>query len=264
VSGEPGELSVQDFARVSTLVRSEAGIHLGAGKESLVRSRLAGRLRMLRMSSYSAYVDMLARDPDEMENAIDLLTTNKTSFFREPRHFAFLDEELRTAPRKQLRIWCAAASTGEEPYTIAMTLAAAGLVPPHCDSKILATDICRHVLATAQRGIYAPDPEIPKAYAERYFETGPTPNTIAVKGSIRNLVTFARLNLMQRWPMRGPFDFIFCRNVMIYFDPPTRERLVARMRELLAPNGYLLIGHAESLSSLRHDYTYHSPAVYRR
>jgi chemotaxis protein methyltransferase CheR len=266
VFGEPGELTAADFQRVANLVRTVSGIHLPAGKESLVRARLAGRVRTLGLASYGAYVDLLARDSTgaEMDFAIDLLTTNKTSFFREPRHFELLGELLRATTRKTLRIWCAAASTGEEPYTLAMTLAAAGMVPPHCDSKILATDICRHALATAETATYRRETaaSVPGELAARYLE--PAGDLVKVKRSVRDLVTFARLNLMDRWPMRGPFEFIFCRNVMIYFDDRTRERLVDRMRSLLAPSGYLMIGHAESLSALRHQYTYHSPAVYRR
>ena len=268
VFGEPGELGADDFARVAKLLRAASGIHLGPGKESLVRARLAGRVRALGLASYRAYVDVLARDPQgpEMELAIDLLSTNKTSFFREARHFDFLAEYVKQAPRKKLRVWSAACSTGEEPYSIAMTLAAAGAVLPYCDSRVLATDICRHALATASAGVYRKNTtgDVPRELAERYLDDGPPVDGVSIAPIVKNLVGFARLNLMEPWPMRGPFDVIFCRNVMIYFDRPTQETLVERMRQLLVPGGFLIIGLAESLSSLKHGYTYHQPSVYRR
>ncbi len=262
--GEPTELLPVDFQRLASLVRTATGINLKTGKESLVRSRLASRIRALELPTYTAYIDRLARDPQgaEMDTAIDLLTTNKTSFFREERHFDFLTEQLAT-PRSSLRIWSAACSTGEEPYSIAMTVAATRSVR---DVRILATDICRDALATAQAASYtrANAADIPGPLASKYTDAPRGGDTVTIQPVVRDLVSFARLNLMQPWPMRGPFDFIFCRNVMIYFNDETREKLVERMRMLLAPGGYLLIGHAESLSGLRHGYTYDSPAVYRR
>jgi chemotaxis protein methyltransferase CheR len=268
VFGEPGDLSADDFARVAKLLHAATGIHLPKGKESLVRARLAARVRALSLQSYGAYVDLLARDPSgaEMDLAIDLLSTNKTAFFREARHFELLGEEMRRAIPRKLRIWSAACSTGEEPYSIAMTLTAAGAILPYCDTRVLATDICRHALATAQQATYAPAglTDVPAEYARRYFEPGDKPGTVTVTSTVRALVGFARLNLMEPWPMKGPFDIIFCRNVMIYFDHATQERLVERMRGLLAPGGLLLIGHAESLSALRHQYSYVAPATYRK
>jgi chemotaxis protein methyltransferase CheR len=267
VFGEPGELTAEDFQRLTRLVHAAAGINLAKGKEGLVRARLAARIRALGLANYKAYVDIVAKDPNgsEMDVTIDLLTTNKTSFFREDQHFKLLTDMMARNTPNKLRIWSAACSTGEEPYSIAMTLAAAGAVPPACDLKILGTDICRQALATAEGATYptALARDVPATLARRYLEQAEGGN-VRIRQSLRDLISFARLNLMGSWPMRGPFDVIFCRNVMIYFDHPTQERLVARMRTLLAPGGLLLIGAAESLSALRHDYTYQAPATYSK
>jgi chemotaxis protein methyltransferase CheR len=267
-TGEPGELTAEDFARVATLLRAASGIHLGAGKESFVRARLAGRVRALGLPDYRAYIDLLARDPGgaEMELAIDLLSTGKTSFFREARHFEFLAELIKQEPRKKLRIWSAACSTGEEPYSIAMTLAHCGALLPYCNARVLATDICRHALTTARAGAYRKNAlgDVPPELRARFLEDGPAVDGASVVATVKQLVAFARLNLMEPWPMRGPFDVIFCRNVMIYFDRETQTLLVERMRQLLAPGGFLIIGLAESLSPLQHEYTDHAPSVYRR
>jgi len=268
IFGQPGPLSPDDFQRVARLMYDVAGLHLPANKEGLVRARLAARVRALGLADYAAYVALLIADNrgPEVDTAIDLLTTNKTSFFREATHFDLLDAEVRRKGPRRLRIWSAACSTGEEPYSIAMILASAGAVPPVCDVKVLATDICRHALAHAEQGTYrqAAVADVPRDHAARHLEPGDEPGTVRVKDTARRLVSFARLNLMEPWPMRGPFDVIFCRNVMIYFDRPTQERLVERMRMLLAPGGYLFIGHAESLNELKHGYSYLQPATYRR
>ena len=255
-------LGAAEFREIGALVRDVAGIQLPAGKEGLVRARLAKRLRAHGVSSYGEYLE-LVRDPSggELAEMVDVLTTNKTDFFRESAHFDVLARDvlppLGTAP---VRIWSAGCATGEEPYTLAMVLREAG----RHDAKILATDISRRVLAHAKAGVYADAAvrPVPDALRTRHFAR--TERGWEAGAGLKSLVTFARLNLMARWPMRGPFHAIFCRNVMIYFDRDTQQALVARFRELLAPGGYLFVGHSESLTALRHDFTYVLPAVYRR
>lgn len=268
------DLRPAQFAEISTLVAEVTGIQLRDGKEGLVRSRLARRLRQLGLPSYDAYLAHVRADATGRERAemLDLLTTNKTSFFREPAHFdAFRDEVLPAfgagRPAGGLRVWSAGCSSGEEPYTLAMVLheaipnLARGGEPP----RVLATDLSHRVLAAAERGVYAEAQvaDVPPALRARYFAPA-AGGGWAAGTSLRVLVRFARLNLMEAWPMRGPFHAIFCRNVMIYFDKPTQEALVARFHALLAPGGYLFVGHSESLTALAHQFAYVRPAMYRK
>ncbi|MGZ8471413.1 MAG: CheR family methyltransferase, partial [Gemmatirosa sp.] len=206
---------------------------------------------------------------------VDLLTTNKTSFFREAAHFDFLrDRLLPSLGPGPVRIWSAGCSSGEEPYTLAMVIR--GLWPDaeRRDVKILATDISKRVLATAAAGVY-PDAlleDVPHDLLRRHWMRA-SREDVARPGaaggwragdSLRSLITFAPLNLMGAWPMRGPFQAIFCRNVMIYFDKATQQALVNRYYDLLAPGGHLFVGHSESLSALSHGFSYVQPAVYRK
>jgi chemotaxis protein methyltransferase CheR len=259
-------LTGAQFEAIGAIAYDVAGILLPPGKEGLVRSRLARRLRACGTESFGEYLE-LVRDPagDELSAMIDALTTNKTDFFRESAHFDYLARnvlpQLGHAP---LRIWSAGCSTGEEPYTLAMVLRDA--IPDLAlrDVRVLATDVSRRVLAHAKAAVYgdAVARQVPDAVRRRHFTR--CPDGWQVGTQTRALVTFARLNLMAAWPMRGPFQAIFCRNVMIYFDRATQQRLVERFRALLAPGGHLFVGHAESLTALDHDLTYVQPAVYRR
>lgn len=259
------------FVAIGKLVRHVAGIHLHAGKEGLVRSRLAHRLRALGLADFDAYLSYLAKDASgtELSQMVDGITTNKTSFFRESEHFQFLQRTAVPAHAGStdgMRIWSAGCSTGEEPYTIAMVLREL-LSPSQAErTRILATDISARVLAKARRASYREDllADVPPAMAARHFERDETPGTVRVKQPIRDMVKFARLNLMAPWPMRGPFDAIFCRNVMIYFERQTQQTLIDRFTELLAPGGHLFIGHSESLTALKHELHYVQPAVYAR
>lgn len=245
--------TARDFERVRKLIYSRAGIALADSKEEMVYSRLARRLRALRLDSFKVYLDGLEAetDPEEWQAFTNALTTNLTSFFREAHHFETLKKFLRAQPAgRRLRIWCAAASTGEEPYSLAITACEAfdSLTPP---VAILATDIDTHVLATAERGVYPVD-RIEKLSAEqkrRFFlkGRGSTEGQCRVVEPLRKLLTFRQLNLLEApYPMRGPFDAIFCRNVMIYFDKPTQLAILKRMIPLLTHEGLFFAGHSES------------------
>lgn len=261
------------FHRIAALLQRTAGIALADGKTDLVKARLDRRLRTLGMAGYDQYLDYLDRDgpQGELNAMVDALTTNTTSFFREQAHFDFLQEQVLpglVARGQEMCFWSAGCSSGEEPYSLAAVLADAlgARAPQHV--RILATDICREVLVKAEEGIASEEAlsPAPAGVKASYFSKlpGPPPARYQVKPALKQLITFARLNLMDPWPMRGAFDVILCRNVMIYFDLPTRTRLVRRFEDMLALGGYLFIGHSESLSSMRHGLSYVQPAVYRR
>jgi chemotaxis protein methyltransferase CheR len=261
------DLSPDDFRRVRRIAYERAGLAIPAGKEGLVRSRVSKRLRDRRIPSFSAYLDAVeAEDGDEMVRLIDLLTTNKTDFFREPAHFDFLLEQILpavVATGKPLRIWSAGCSSGEEPYTLSMLLRES--LPARYDVRILATDICTKVVAAARQGTYTAQQlaDVSEARRQRWFTAAPDGSGTVVP-ELRAPISFALLNLMADWPMQGPFDLILCRNVMIYFDKPTVTRLVDRFRNLLTPGGHLFIGHSESLTAIEHKYRYVQPAVYAK
>lgn len=266
---EPTLLKIkpQTFQKVCDMLYRLSGIVLRAGKEDLVQSRLAKRLRATRTATYEEYLERVARDPQELSLMVDVLTTNKTHFFREPAHFDFLADQLVpkwSRARDPVRIWSAACSTGEEPYTIAMALWDASPEVAR-RSRILATDLASHVLTKAKAGAYRRDGlnEVPGELLKRHFDAT-SKGEARVKAPLRELVKFARLNLLDPWPMRGPFQLIFCRNVMIYFDKETQLALAERFRELLEPGGYLFIGHSESLGLVGHGLKYVQPAVYQR
>ena len=262
------ELNPAQFARITGMLYEHAGIRMREGKEALVRSRLAKRLRQLSLPDFDAYLALIEREPDRREFAemIDALTTNKTSFLREVAHFDFLRDDVFPTLTGPIRIWSAGCSSGEEPYTLAMLLNETIDPQGLCDARILATDISHRVLATAKGGAYPVDvmSDVPSPWLQRYwkrvhatgrdvFEAGP---------ALRRLVHFAKLNLMEKWPMQGPFDAILCRNVMIYFDKGTQQTLVERYYGLLKPGGHLFVGHSESLTGLTHRFRYVQPAVY--
>jgi chemotaxis protein methyltransferase CheR len=243
----------RDFERVRKLIYSRAGIALAVSKEEMVYSRLARRLRALRLESFKVYLDSLEAGGDEAEweAFTNALTTNLTSFFREHHHFDALREHLRRLPKgHKAKIWCAAASTGEEPYSLAITACEAydTLEPP---VAILATDIDTNVLATGERGIYPLEriEKLPAAQRKRFFlkGSGNASGQCRVVQPLRDLLTFRQLNLLDpRYPMRTHFDAIFCRNVMIYFDKPTQLAVLRKMVPLLARDGLFFAGHSES------------------
>lgn len=266
-------LHASDFAKISQMVYQIAGIRLTTGKEELVRSRLMKRLRALSLNSFHAYLGYIEQDrtSQELRIMIDFLTTNKTSFFRETQHFEYMRTQILPEIIKRgrgMRIWSAGCSSGEEPYSIAMLLLEEWPQLDRLNVRILASDISDRILAKAKAGEYDKDnlQGIPPAYIPKYFNLirSAPPKTYAVQDNLKKLIQFARLNLMGDWPMKGPFDVIFCRNVMIYFDSETQGRLVQRFYDLLAPGGHLLVGHSESLVANSGGLKYVQPATYRK
>jgi chemotaxis protein methyltransferase CheR len=269
----PAQISAAEFTRIRNVLHELAGINLTPGKEGLVMSRLSKRLRALGIDSYGAYIAHVESEANGAELAmmIDVLTTNKTSFFREAEHF----EHLRTvalpeltAGKNPLRLWCAACSSGEEPYTLSMVLNRTLDSAQLARTSMLATDISARMVARAKAGIYTADQtrDVPPELLKQYFrKSGSAADTsYQVTDELRAPVRFGRLNLMEPWPMKGKFEIIFCRNVMIYFDTATQERLVRRFYDMLTDGGYLYVGHAESLTSMRHAFRYVRPAVYAK
>ncbi len=267
----PGpQLGQQAFERVQAMIYRHAGISLKAGKMQMVHSRLLRRLRALRMDSFDRYLDQLDRagaDSPEWQEFVNALTTNLTSFFREQYHFPVLSRHLQGLRRPgPVRIWCAAASTGEEPYSIAITAAEA--LGGRADVQILATDIDTRVLEAAQRGVYPLDAveRLDRSVLKRHFLRGKGPNEgfVRVTQELRQLVTLRPLNLLEpAWPMRERFDAIFCRNVLIYFDKPTQIRVVQRLAGYLAPGGLLFVGHSENFTQMRDCVELVGKTVYR-
>jgi chemotaxis protein methyltransferase CheR len=247
------ELSDADFARAQKLIRQFAGIALGDGKRALVYGRLVPRLRQQGLKRVGAYLERVETDPLEREHFINSLTTNVTDFFREKHHF----EALRTSilPRLYARggpvhIWSAGCSSGEEPYTIGLTVLATP-PPSSVTVKILAADLDSNVVARAEEGVYPLsklDP-VPVEDRQRGFLKGRGAQSgfACARPELKALVHFRQLNLMAAWPMKGLFDVIFCRNVMIYFDDATRRNLVDRFVSQLAPGGMLMLGHSEAV-----------------
>ena len=237
-----------DFERIRKLIHTHAGISLADTKQDMVYSRLARRLRDTQKKTFSEYLELLERgDKGEWEKFVNALTTNLTSFFREPHHFPILAAHLKKLQGKSpIRIWCSAASTGEEPYSIAMT-AVETFNGFNIPVTILASDLDTNVLAIAARGVYATD-RVDKLAPERLsrFFTRSGDN-YTVKPELRRMLNFQRINLLEaNWPVRGPLDILFCRNVMIYFDKPTQYRILSRFAPLLDAEGLLFAGHSES------------------
>lgn len=268
------ELGRREFEQIRELTYRVSGIQLPPGKELLVKSRLSKRLKMLGIPSFKQYLSLVESDKSGQELAamIELLTTNKTDFFREPQHFDYLRKHILCGfpeKKRKLRIWSAGCSTGEEPYTIAIVLMEALEEIANIDVRILATDISSRVLAIAKEGIYSAEnlAGVPPELRQKYFirTTGKTGNNCyQVHDKIKSLVKVARLNLMSTWPMKGPFDVIFCRNVMIYFNKETQRMLVRRFANLLEPGGYLFTGHSESLMGMVDSLHYVQPATYQK
>ncbi len=265
------DLDPRQFNKISDMVYRASGINLQQGKEALVRARLMKRLRSLgveRVEDYLAFIDS-KQGAAEMACLIDVMTTNKTSFFREVEHFHFLrDQVLPEWTSARVRLWSAACSSGEEPYSLGMLLCEHLTGLEGRDVRILATDISRQMIAKARRAIY-PTPATAELRSTPYGKYliaagGAGEQGCEVDERVRKLVHFVPLNLMEGWPMKGPFQVIFCRNVMIYFDRQTQQELVNRFWGYLAPGGYLFVGHSEGLSAIRHRFTYVRPAVYQK
>lgn len=241
-----------DFERVRKLIYEHAGISLSPAKQDMVYSRLARRLRETRRTSFGDYLSLLERgDKVEWEKFVNSLTTNLTSFFREPHHFPILAAHLKKIQGKgQIRIWCSASSTGEEPYSIAMTVVET-FNSFNVPVSIVASDLDTNVLAIADKGVYAADrlERVTPERVSRFFTRGQGAQTgqYVVKPELRRLISFQRLNLLEpNWSVRGPLDVLFCRNVMIYFDKATQYKILKRFAPLLASDGLLFAGHSES------------------
>jgi chemotaxis protein methyltransferase CheR len=265
-----------DFAFLRDFVLQHCGISLGEHKRQLVQGRLLRRLRTLRLDGFSAYCDLLRRDPDgELGELASCISTNVTSFFREMHHYDLLVDELlpRWLEEKRnggrLRIWSAGCSTGEEPYAIAMVLAEAmERMGVTIDAKILATDLSPQALEFGRKGVYPVDrlTGVSEARRKRWFlrGEGSFDGFAQVHPRLRELVTIQPLNLLHDWPMQGKFDAIFCRNVVIYFDKPTKQRLFSRYAGMLESRGYLFLGHSESMYGLSEDFDLIGRTVYRK
>ena len=270
VQGSALEMSSDDYQQIRDAIYRLCGIDLGQGKEALVRARLSRRLCQLQAPSYAAYLRRLGSDRAESLWLIDALTTNETFFFREDEHFEFLRHTVlqtwdSTGP---IRIWSAGCSTGQEPLTLAMVLCES---LPHLsglDLRILGTDISRRALARARQAEYSLQElkGVPPELLQRYWQPSQTgEGAFVARPSLTRWIAYSRLNLMvPAWPMQGPFDLIVCRNVMIYFDLPTKTELVRRFAALLRPGGHLFTGHSESFGHGIDDLTYLRPATYRK
>jgi chemotaxis protein methyltransferase CheR len=269
------EFDHADFVALRTLIKQETGIHLGDSKKELVYGRISRRLRALRLRTFAEYRALLeSEDEEELREFCNAMTTNLTAFFRESHHFDYLQNHV-LKPRaadpsasRRIRIWSAACSSGEEPYSIAMAVAEAIPDFRRWDIKILATDIDSNMVATARQGIY-PAERLKRLGAqrfERFFHElcGEEPGCYQISPEVAGLVTFKQLNLLHALPMKGPLDAIFCRNVVIYFDKETQRDLFSRIALLQRANDLLFLGHSESLFKVCEDYSLVGKTIYRR
>ncbi len=263
-----------DFRALAQVAYEQAGIALADSKRNLVYSRLSRRLRALGLSTFREYREFLDENTAERESFINAISTNLTKFFRESHHFDHLRAEVvgkfaraNAGKSGRMRIWSAGCSSGEEPYTIAVVIKKEIRDLERHDIRILATDIDTEVIGRGARGEYPANSvdDIPKPYQE-FFQTveGAKAETLVVDRQARALVAFKRLNLMEQWPFKGTFDAIFCRNVMIYFDNPTKAKLIERYTEKLNPGGFLYIGHSESLNGSHPGLSLVGRTIYRR
>lgn len=269
------ELGDEEFNFIRHVVGENAGIALGPTKRQLVQGRLARRVRELRLPSFAAYCEHVRNaGPEELVHLINAITTNVTAFFRENHHFEKLASQMlpeamqRNSISRRIRIWSAGCSSGEEPYSIAMTIGES--LPPNqaWDVKILATDIDSHMVQTGVGGVYPEDRlqgmPLQQQRQKRWWRrgSGSQSGMVKVKPELANLVSFRVLNLLEDWPVRGPFDIVFCRNVMIYFDQTNRDRLLSRFATVLADGGYLCLGHSESIHDMTGPYKLVGRTVY--
>jgi chemotaxis protein methyltransferase CheR len=266
--------SDSEFKRLREIVHVRTGIALSEAKRELVYGRLARRLRKLNLNSFAEYC-RLVEDPEseELQEFTNAITTNLTSFFREDYHFKQLADEAlphiesKRAGTRRIRLWSAGCSTGEEPYSLAIVLREALAHLANWDVKLLATDIDSKVVATAAEGAYAAErfKGVSNERMRNWFrQIAGRPGFSAACAELNGLITFKQLNLLDAWPMQGPFDVIFCRNVVIYFDKDTQRRLFDRMADLQEPGGWLFIGHSENLLNVTRRYKLVGRTVYRR
>lgn len=271
-------ISDQEFQQLSDLVYKHCGINLHMGKKTLVRARLAKWIHQGHFNSFREYIDHVLSDSTghKFSNLIDTLSTNVTSFFREEKHFHFLRnkflpnllERKKQDGNSKIRGWSAGCSSGEEPHSIGITLLEALGGSGRWDLKILATDISTRMLEKARQGIYEMNRinGISPEHLQKYFITTHLKDQLAYQANnqLKSVLMFHYLNLMEAWPIKGPVDFIFCRNVMIYFDKETQQDLVRRYWNLLEPGGILFTGHSESLTGIEHQFCYVQPTIYKK
>ncbi len=265
-------LSKKDFNKIREIVKKRSGIVLSESKQNMVYSRLTKRLRALDLNSFNEYCSIIDDDSsDEMVDFTNAITTNLTAFFRENHHFEFLADKLiphllKYKMERKIRIWSAGCSSGEEPYSIAMVMMES--LPADYDIKILATDLDTNMVNTAKQGIYTQErvEGLGRSRLRNWVKKGRGEHQgmIRISQTIRDVITFKQLNLMLGWPMKGEFDFIFCRNVVIYFDKPTQRILFDRYANLLAPNAHLFIGHSESLNNVSDRFKLLGQTIYKK
>ncbi|SMO67508.1 CheR family methyltransferase [Gracilimonas mengyeensis] len=261
------KLTNDEFQKVRKIIHGYSGIFIQEGKEALVQSRLMKRVRKLGLSSFKEYLNYVDSDSsgEEFLALVDVITTNKTNFFREAKHFDFIESRVLPELRgRSVKWWNAGCSTGEEPITTAITLLEAKQHTGWGSVKILATDLSRDVLEVAKQGVYPASKMagVPQDILRKYFSHDN--GHFHVSNEIRKMITYGRLNLMDRWPLKGPFNVIMCRNVMIYFNRQTQQELVAKFHQLLEPGGYLFLGHSESIPKENRSFVNLAPAVYQK
>lgn len=270
--GRDYALSDGQFRCIADIIGQHAGIVLGAAKKHLVYGRLVRRLRSLGLSGFDEYLELIgSADNEEFEHFVNALTTNLTAFFREPRHFEFLESTLvpqlvRQKTGREIRIWSAGCSTGEEPYSIAMSVLS--VLPKDWSVRILATDLDSTVVAHAQSGIYSADRVngvSPARLKGNFLKgKGEHQDKVRVSPGLSQHIVFRSLNLLEEWPFRKPFDIIFCRNVVIYFDKTTQAGLFNRFADVLSPAGHLFVGHSETLYKVTDRFTLLGNTIYRK
>lgn len=260
-----------DFVRIKKMAYDLSGINLSDHKKNMIYGRLARRLRKLSIANFKDYCDLVQDEhSDELGNFVNSITTNLTSFFREEHHFEFLKTTVfpnllnSNKASKRIRIWSAGCSTGEEPYSIAMVVKKFTAFA-NWDVKILATDLDSNVVAKAKSGMYAADrvERVPSDY-EKYLQLSKDKTSVRIHPDVAALITFKTLNLLHQWPMKGPFDVIFCRNVVIYFDAQTQRVLFDRYANLLAENAHLFIGHSENLHNISDRFSSKGRTIYQK
>lgn len=273
-AGAPREflMTDSDFATIAKVAYELTGITLGDHKKNMIYGRLARRVRALGMHSFASYCSLIQQSGhEEIPHFINSITTNLTAFFREMHHFEFLTNTVcpelirKNSATRRVRVWSAGCSTGEEPYSIAMTLAD-HLPVKSWDIKILATDLDTNVVDHGKTGIYRNDRVvgINESYQKRWLLTSPGRDQVKIKPELKEFITFKPLNLLHEWPMKGPFDVIFCRNVVIYFDKATQRALFDRYADILKPDGYLFIGHSETLHNVTSRFRSLGKTIYQR
>jgi len=271
------QLTDAEFKKFSDLIYQQVGIFMKAEKKELLNARLGKRLRACQLDSFQDYLDFISR-PDqqhlEFVKFLDSVSTNFTSFFREVSHFDYLKSKVlpelvaKPSSSREFVFWSSASSSGEEPYTLAMFLSEFSGQHTGFRYKIMATDISTKVLAMAANGVYPVEQttKVPHDILTKYFQkgTGNSAGKVKVKDTIRRQVAFQRFNLMDDFPWNGEMDVIFCRNVMIYFDRPTQEKLISKFYRCLNKGGYLFIGHSESIASIKHDFVQVEATTYKK